>query len=65
MTITGNKLKPCPFCGCEFINVMKIKEDGFRDTSGYFLECPECEIETPIYDTLEEAIEKWNRRTGS
>ena len=43
----------------------KAKEDGFRDTSGYFLECPECEIETPIYDTLEEAIEKWNRRAGS
>ena len=39
--------------------------NGFRDTSGYFLECPECEIETPIYDTLEEAIEKWNRRAGS
>lgn len=64
MTITGNKLKPCPFCGCEFINVMKIKGDGFR-ACGYFLECPECEIETPIYDTLEEAIEKWNRRAGS
>ena len=52
-----DKLKPCPFCGCKNINVEKI-----GNTEGFYLTCPECEIEQPIYSTLNEAIEAWNRR---
>lgn len=63
MKITGNKLRPCPFCGCVFINLHKLQDDGM--TSGIYLECPECGIETIIYPTIEEAIKKWNRRTES
>lgn len=53
-----SKLKECPFCGCEFISINKIK-----DTGNYWLECPECGIETKLFDTLADAVETWNKRS--
>lgn len=51
-------LKPCPFCGCEYINVNYIKEGQI------FIECPKCGVETKIMPE-HEAIEMWNRRSGN
>lgn len=56
----SEKLKPCPFCGGEAIRgiACHVHEDyAFR------VECRECKIVTPFYDTEAEAIEAWNRRT--
>lgn len=53
------KLKRCPFCGGEAIRgiACHVHEDyAFR------VECRECKIVTPFYDTEAEAIEAWNRR---
>lgn len=50
-----DKLKPCPFCGgkallWDICNVVK---------------CTLCGVETITYETEEEAIEVWNRRTDN
>lgn len=53
------KLKPCPFCGGEAIRgiACHVNEDyAFR------VECRECKIVTPFYDTEADAIKAWNRR---
>jgi len=55
----SEKLKQCPFCGREAIMgiACHVHEDyAFR------VECRECKIVTPFYDTEAEAIEAWNRR---
>ena len=53
---TETKLKPCPFCGGEAS--MYIAYDD-----GYYVCCDECGCGLPVYNTEEEAIEAWNRRT--
>ena len=50
------ELKPCPFCGGEAS--MYIAYDD-----GYYVCCDECGCGLPVYNTEEEAIEAWNRRT--
>lgn len=53
------QLRPCPFCGGEAIMgiACHVHEDyAFR------VECRECKIVTPFYDTEAKAIEAWNRR---
>ena len=53
-----NKLKPCPFCGGE----AKVESDTWRDVG--VMHCVECEcgVSTGVYETVEEAVEHWNRR---
>ena len=54
------KLKPCPFCGSKAITLTSVYSDlhqvGCSNLS--------CKVlpQTWDYDTLEEAIEAWNRR---
>lgn len=58
------ELKPCPFCGGE--GVVKIEEFGAE-----LMFLPHCgnlgygcwAMQENWYDTLDEAIEAWNRRT--
>ena len=57
-----SNLKPCPFCGFEHINLHLLKDDGIHP-EGAFIECPKCGIETNIFDSTEEAVEFWNRRS--
>ena len=47
------KLKPCPFCGGE------AEVEGERI---FWVSCQKCWVETSSFNTLEEAIEAWNRR---
>ena len=58
-----SNLKPCPFCGFEYISLHILQDDG--RTSGVFVECPQCGIETTIYGSVEEAVEFWNRRSDA
>ena len=48
------ELKPCPFCG----------DDANIVTGNTWVHCMGCGAETDYYDTVEEAIEAWNRRVG-
>lgn len=56
------KLKPCPFCGCEEINIREKEHPSLYDKKAYYLWCDKCGGRTDIYDTKEKAIRKWNGR---
>ena len=47
------KLKPCPFCGSNDVKVVS----GMN-----FVACYECESDSGVYDSKEEAVKAWNRR---
>ena len=52
----SEELKPCPFCG------------GVAEELGscvHWISCADCRAESYTYDTLEEAIEAWNRRVNN
>ena len=52
------ELKPCPFCGGNAF----IPKSNSGDLLPW-VACIECGVETACYETLEKAIEAWNRRT--
>ncbi len=47
------ELKPCPFCGGKALTK--------RSCAGVHVICSKCLI-TEVYETYEEAVEKWNAR---
>jgi Lar family restriction alleviation protein len=49
-------LKPCPFCGGTAAHVLE------SDHSWPWVECPHCSCCSALAQTVELAIEKWNRR---
>ena len=51
----SGRLKPCPFCQSEDIQAFDIGET-------FILYCNDCCASGPEADTLEDAVEKWNRR---
>ena len=58
-----SELKPCPFCGSKYINVNYIREHDLWIVEGAYIECPNCGVNTRIFDDPDEAIEFWNRRS--
>lgn len=56
-------LKPCPFCGDTEYSIRKI-QPFLRGTVDWAVGCEYCHVSC-ICRTLEEAIEKWNRRVES
>ena len=54
------KLKPCPFCGSKVITLASVYSD-FNQVGCSNLSCSVLP-QTFGYDTMEEAIEAWNRR---
>lgn len=57
------KLKRCPFCGGEAHHIRHSFGVGYQDY--YQIVCLECSVAQQEYghDSLESAIEDWNRRT--
>ena len=55
------ELKPCPFCGREAQIWQGIEHSSYRVAckSQY-----ECAAQVGPYDTEEEAVEAWNKRTN-
>jgi transcription elongation factor Elf1 len=58
---TTEKLKPCPFCGCE-------GELRLTDQDGAFVQCKNCGIFASGYSPLhvgfeKKAIDFWNKRS--
>lgn len=61
------KIKPCPWCG----HVAGVYTDGWEDNDrtlvyGHFVKCKNtrCHVKpcTVYFDTIDQAIEAWNRR---
>ena len=50
------KLKPCPFCGSEAEFIGEEHYDWF------YIQCKKCKMRS-AWQTREEAIEAWNRRS--
>lgn len=50
-------LKPCPFCGNEEVEMLECVGTSIMC-------CPKCYTTGPEGNTVEEAIEKWNRRVN-
>jgi hypothetical protein len=46
------ELEPCPFCGSPHIYAEELP----------CFECATCGIRQRLYNTLEEAVEAWNKR---
>ena len=66
-----DKLKPCPFCGDEDINISFYTNELTRPLpAGYMYECGSCGCEGPSFNVLgsydakarRDAKEAWNRR---
>lgn len=54
---TSEKCKPCPFCGGEQRTV-------YMPMSGkYYGECVRCFMRTRVFNTEDELMDYWNRRT--
>ena len=56
-----DKLKPCPFCGSDAVINEKRYLKWIVECSN--MSCPASYMLGANYDTKEEAIESWNRRT--
>ena len=52
------ELKPCPFCGS---NNVKIHIPYFA-ADCYMVQCYDCNCNTAVYESAENAAEAWNRR---
>lgn len=53
--MTNTVIKPCPFCEWEDVLIGEIAPGHFA------VDCPECECIGPFGDTVDEAVEAWNR----
>lgn len=51
------ELRKCPFCGGEASTYVAYDD-------GYYVCCNECGCGLPVYNTEQDAIEAWNRRTS-
>lgn len=51
------KLKPCPFCGSEEIEIIGVGRDW-----EYTVKCNSCNAGTDYFINKKEAKEAWNRR---
>lgn len=61
-TIDESELKPCPFCGAEAtLNYKEALETWIAECSNF--SCPASYMIGMDYNTKEEAIGAWNRRT--
>jgi len=55
-----NKLKVCPFCGSQKLEILEWAFEGEAPT--YQIECQGCGASGAVHTTQEEAIEDWNER---
>ena len=56
------KLKPCPFCGSENVEVFKFNIDFAPGKYG--VHCNDCEISVGRFNMEDDVIKGWNQRGG-
>lgn len=59
-----DKLKLCPFCGCQVALDDALESIGRHDKV-FYIKCPLCEAQTATGYTVEEAVNAWNRRVNA
>ena len=57
------QLKLCPFCGGTAILLLDY-DDEYERKYLNSIHCRKCKARTAWQETIEEAIEAWNRRAG-
>ena len=56
----NSNLKPCPFCAGDA--ELHTKRGFHQELIGAWVQCKECCVNTPTYQTEESAVEHWNSR---
>lgn len=57
------KLKPCPFCGCQAVLEDLGVPSGFGE-GRFFVRCSKwCVAQESLWATKQTAIKRWNRRS--
>ena len=62
--VEGSEMKACPFCGGE-PHIADNTGPKLSCNAHAFVRCCECHTDGPEGDTVAEAIERWNTRTGA
>lgn len=57
---TGNSLLNCPFCGSDWIEIVKILNKSNKNK--FYIRCMNCGARTRNQNTIKDAISLWNRR---
>ena len=57
---TGNSLLNCPFCGSEWIEIVKILNKSNKNK--FYVRCMNCGARTRNQNTIKDAVFLWNRR---
>ena len=61
--VDDTKLKPCPFCGGDSIEVYThYGESAGLQYGGYYPECTVCGCRLNYYESREKALKAWNER---
>jgi len=55
------RLKPCPFCGCEKIIII-IASDFISHKDIFYVKCADCEAQSGSSATRNEVEDKWQVR---
>lgn len=59
---TGNSLLNCPFCGSEWIEIVKILNKSNKNK--FYIRCMNCGARTRNQNTIKDAVKLWNRRAN-
>lgn len=57
---TGNSLLNCPFCGSDWIEIVKILNKSNKNK--FYIRCMNCGARTRNQNTIKDAVALWNRR---
>lgn len=57
---TDNSLLNCPFCGSDWIEIVKILNKSNKNK--FYVRCMNCGAKTRNQNTIKDAVSLWNRR---
>ena len=60
---TGEKLRICPFCGCDDIMIKENNIDAGDTDSEHYVECDTCGSRTGFFPAINFAVSCWNCRS--
>lgn len=57
---TGNSLSSCPFCGSDWIEIVKVLNKSNKNK--FYVRCINCGARTRNQNEIDDAVKLWNRR---